>query len=402
MGWRAPILTTALLSAMAAPGLAQAQASAAQVEAQTLTPPTSAAQAPAVQAPAVQAPAAQTPTAQTPAAQVAPPEAPKAEVHVPAFTLRYSGFASPEAKAWFAGWLTLPKPPLDASIPFLRSFYGKFNDDRLAEMRRAYDTDVVHTTMGGVVVDVVTARAGVPKAHADKVLINLHGGAFMWGSGSGALVEAMPIAVVGGFKVVTVDYRLAPEHRYPAGSEDAAAVYRELLKSYKPANIGIYGCSAGGVLTAEAVAYFQVHDLPRPGAIGTFCGSGIPFAGDSDALATVADGDAPPAPDASISPLPYLAGVPLTDALAYPAEAPAVLAKFPPTLLITGSRDFAASSEATMARRLAAAGVDAHLFVFDGMPHAFFMTPGLPESQEAYRLISAFFDRELGVKPPAH
>jgi acetyl esterase/lipase len=319
-------------------------------------------------------------------------------VQVPAFTLRYSAFASPQATAWFAGRLKEPLPPPNASIDFLRSFYGKFNDARLAEMRQAYAADVVHAGMGGVGVDVVTPKSGVPKVHADKVLINLHGGAFMWGAGSGALVEAIPIAVVGGFKVVTVDYRLAPEHRYPAGSEDVAAVYRELLKSYKAQNIGIYGCSAGGVLTAEAVAYFQVHDLPRPGAIGTFCGSGIPFTGDSDALASVAAGEQPPAPDAAIVPLPYLAGVPLTDALAYPAEATAVLAKFPPTLLITGSRDFAASSEATMARRLADAGVDARLFVFDGMPHAFFMTPGLPESQEAYRLISGFFDRELGAE----
>lgn len=323
------------------------------------------------------------------------------DVQVPGFTLRYSGFASPEAKAWFAARLTEPKPPPDASVDFLRRFYGKFNDDRLVEMRRAYATEVVHATLGGVGVDVVTPKdwehgAGVHGAHADKVLINLHGGAFMWGAGSGALVEAIPIAAVGGFKVVAVDYRLAPEHRYPAGSQDVAAVYRELLKTYRPENIGIYGCSAGGALTAEAVAWFQTHGLPRPGAIGTFCGTGLLFTGDSNTLANVANGQPPPGPDAPITAVPYLAGVPLSDAEAYPGDAPAVLAKFPPALLITGSRDFAASSEATMARRLAAQGVDARLFVFDGMPHAFFMYPGLPELQEVYRLVAGFFDRELG------
>ncbi|MGC1304940.1 MAG: alpha/beta hydrolase, partial [Caulobacteraceae bacterium] len=95
-------------------------------------------------------------------------------------------------------------------------------------------------------------------------------------------------------------------------------------------------------------------------------------------------------------PMPYLAGVPANDPEAYPAGSPAVLAKFPPTLLITGSRDFAQSAETTMHRRLTAAGVDASLFVFDGMPHAFFIFPDMPESHEVYGLICNFFDRHLG------
>jgi monoterpene epsilon-lactone hydrolase len=269
-------------------------------------------------------------------------------------------------------------------------------------MRRAFATETTHARMGGVAVDVVTPVGGVRPDHRDKVLINMHGGAFMWGAGAGALLEAIPIAATGGYKVVAVDYRLAPEHHYPAASEDAAAVYRELLKTYRPENIGIYGCSAGGMLTAQATAWFQTHGLPRPGAIGTFCGSGIAFTGDSTVLGAAAAGERP-SPDAARNdppPIPYLTGVPASDPEAYPANAPAVLARFPPTLLITGSRDFAQSAETTMQRRLTAAGIDARLFVFDGMPHAFFIFPDMPESHEVYGLICSFFDQHLGRRPP--
>jgi monoterpene epsilon-lactone hydrolase len=71
-----------------------------------------------------------------------------------------------------------------------------------------------------------------------------------------------PIASIGKIKVISVDYRQAPEYAFPSASEDVATVYRELLKTYKPTNIGIYGCSAGGLLTAETIAWFQKEKLP--------------------------------------------------------------------------------------------------------------------------------------------
>ena len=73
-----------------------------------------------------------------------------------------------------------------------------------------------------------------------------------------------------------------PDNKFPAASEDVASVYQELLKKYKPKNIGIYGCSAGGMQTAMSVAWFQKHSLPLPGAIGIFCASaGGIFGGDA-------------------------------------------------------------------------------------------------------------------------
>ena len=78
------------------------------------------------------------------------------------------------------------------------------------------------------------------------MLINLHGGAFNVCWDSCSLIESLPIASLGGYKVVSVDHLMAPEFKHPAGVEDIASVYRALLKSYKSRHIGIFGCSAGG------------------------------------------------------------------------------------------------------------------------------------------------------------
>lgn len=322
-----------------------------------------------------------------------------AQIEVPAFRLPMSNQLSAEALAVLGKMQAAAAPAnIAGDIAKQRAFYGRWNDDRLAEMRRHYATTERRETMGGVAVDIVEPKGGVPARNARRVLINVHGGAFLWGAGSGALVEAIPIAATMGVKVVTVDYRLAPEHKYPAASEDVEAVYRTLLKTYRPQDIGIYGCSAGGVITAQATAWIASKGLPRPGAIGTFCGTGAPYSGDSPFLAGPITGGQPlPAPSLpDVLPSVYMAGVPATDPLAYPLASAAQVKAMPPTLLLAGGRDFAVSALTLAHRRLAAAGVESELQLFDGLPHAFFMWPDMPESQEAFRLIAAFFDRHLG------
>lgn len=333
---------------------------------------------------------------ETPAAATSPET-----VALPATPLPYSGFASPEARAQFARMLAETregKGPNPADVADQRRFYQRYNDDRLAEAERRYPAKVEATRIGGVPVHVVDPQAGVQGDNARRVLINLHGGAFMWGSGSGALVEAVPIAAVSGIRVVTVDYRLAPEHPYPAAVDDVEAVYRALLEQYPAGNIGIYGCSAGGMLTAQATARILTRGLPRPGAVGNFCGTGLLFGGDSATLGQLAVGVPPLQSDGGAS-LPYLRTARADDPVAYPGQSPELLAKFPPTLFLAGGRDFAASALSTMQRRLLAAGVEADLVLFDGLWHAFFVYPDLPESQEAYGVIARFFDRHLGREP---
>lgn len=326
----------------------------------------------------------------------APPQA------VPAFLLPDSNQLSAEAVQVLDRMKAATAPAeIGGDVQRQRAFYDRWNDDRLAEMRRHFRTTARRETIGGVPVDIVDPVAGIAPQNRARVLINVHGGAFMWGSGSGALVEAIPVAATMGIRVVTVDYRLAPEHRYPAASEDVTAVYRDLLKRYPAANIGIYGCSAGGIITAQATAWIAHQHLPRPGAIGTFCGTGAPYSGDSPYLAAVTTGGAPLTAPALPATLPsaYMAGVSAADPLAYPLNDPATIKSMPPTLLLAGSRDFAASTLTLAHRKLAAAGVPSELQLFDGLPHAFFMWPDMPESQEAFDIVARFFDRYLGRKP---
>ncbi|QWC58409.1 alpha/beta hydrolase fold domain-containing protein [Erythrobacter sp. 3-20A1M] len=324
------------------------------------------------------------------------------EVQVRAFTLPLSNQLSEEAQRILVRMNDESAPEGIASdLVRQRAFYQAWNDRRLAEMRSRFTTRWARETIGGVAVDVVTPEEGIAPANSDRVLINVHGGAFMWGSGSGALVEAIPIAATMQVKVVTVDYRLAPENHYPAASEDVTAVYRALLEQYRPENIGIYGCSAGGVITAQATAWIRSQGLPMPGAIGTFCGTGAAYSGDSPFLAGPITGGEP-LPVSSLPPTipnPYMAGVAPEDARAYPLGSDAETRAMPPTLLLAGGRDFAVSALTLAHRRLAAAGVESELQLFDGLPHAFFMWPDMPESTEAYRLITAFFDRHLGTHP---
>lgn len=294
------------------------------------------------------------------------------------------------------------KAPADIAgqIDAQRAFYGEWNDRRLEEMRQVFSTTERRATIGGVPVDIAEPSEGVAPRNENRVLINVHGGAFMWGAGSGALVESIPIAATMGIRVVAVDYRLAPENRYPAVSEDVTAVYSALLEDYPAANIGIYGCSAGGIATAQSVAWMARQALPRPGAIGTFCGTGAPYSGDSRRLDALFESGAM-ANQAELPRTltnPYMETVPASDCAAYPLTCEGDIAKMPPTLLLAGSRDFAASALTLAHRRLAAAGVSSRLFLFDGLPHAFFMWPQMPESREVYRIVAEFFDQELGTE----
>ena len=93
-----------------------------------------------------------------------------------------------------------------------------------------------------------------------------------------------------------------------------------------------------------------------------------------------------------------MADVPGSDPIAYPLQSDAEVREMPPTLLLAGGRDFAVSALTRAHRRLTAAGVPSELQLFDGLPHAFFMWPDMPESTEAFHLIASFFDRHLGRK----
>lgn len=322
---------------------------------------------------------------------------PDGTVTAPAASVPYSAFASPQARAFFPKMLAAGSkaPPLSAPIAASRAFYDRMNSDRAARMEKRYPVKTHRGTIAGVGVDVVLPAQGVSAQNRHRVLLNLHGGAFLWGAHSGALVEAIPIAGLGRIEVIAVDYRLGPEHVFPAASVDVEKVYRALLKTHRPDQIGIYGCSAGGILTGEAVARLIIDRLPVPGAIGMFCGALTDIAGDTSFVAPLLNGQGIPAHPLDLQAIPYFRGADPRDPLVQPGLSPALLAKFPPALLITGTRDMALSSVVHSNELLRQAGVPTELRVWDGMWHSFFSDPELPESRQAYAAIVAFFDHRL-------
>lgn len=333
-------------------------------------------------------------------------------VHVPAFDVPLSSYMSERAKASFIEQAR--QPSMGArDIGELRRLFEEHDRPLMERSTALYAVDIRDRSFAGVHTRVVTPKGGIPRRNRNRVLLNLHGGAFAVGAGLRGLIESVPIAASGGIEVVSIDYRQGPEHRFPAASEDVALVYRELLKRYRPHNIGIYGCSAGGVLAAMALAWFQREQLPAPGAVGIF-GSGafggfydppaVPgsWGGDSRFTAPPLLGQRPIAAEAArASSAPaylsgYLANADLSDPLVSPALSPAVMANFPPTLLITGTRAYDMSAAVQTQRVLTKAGVDADLHMWDGMGHCFFIDVDLPESQEAFAVMTKFFDTRLG------
>lgn len=316
-------------------------------------------------------------------------------------TVPISGTLSPEAKQLLKedvakGGLSVD---LHGGINEIRAAIdNQVAKPNLASWRSLYEVDIQPEVIAGVQTDVVTPRVG--GVSKDRVLINLHGGGFMMGARFGGQVESVPMAGIGHIKVITVDYREAPEHRFPTGSEDVAAVYKELLKTYQAKNIGIYGCSAGGFLTAEVVAWFQTHNLPKPGAIGIFCAGGLPISTPTDSnriwqsLSLLGAGGAMSPGDV---PLVYFKDVANDDALAWPATSPAVLSKFPPTLVMASTRDPLMGNAILTHTRLIKAGVDAQLYIQEGLGHAFMASmPKTPEAIDAYTAAWKFFDTHLG------
>lgn len=276
-----------------------------------------------------------------------------------------------------------------------------YETPRYQRMRASFDVSIEPREIGGVHTEVFTPVAGVSRKNARRVLVNLHGGGLQGGGRTLSQLESIPIAALGRIKVISVDYRMAPEHTFPAASEDVAAVYRELLKQYAARDIGIFGCSAGAWLTAQSIAWFQKEHLPLPGAIGLFC-HGAEMAFDTErskqSLADSAYVVGALTSDDYTKPNPYYLGVDRQNVLVSPGDYDEVMGRFPPTLLISGTRDFALSGVLVTHAQLTRLGVEAELHVWEGMRHAFHFEPQLPESREAYDVILRFFDARLGAK----
>jgi len=331
------------------------------------------------------------------AAQPAPPRADSATFDADG-TARITrvvpmpGTISPAAQKWLETLNHLKYGP--ETLAERRAGLEKWLAVGTADARKHFPANVQPKTIAGVKTDIITPLE-MPAANRRRVLINLHGGGFNGDSGS--LIEGIPISNLAKIKVVSVYYRLAPENPFPAAVDDVVAVYQELLKEYKPNNIGIYGTSAGGVLSAEVAVKLKQQGLPLPGALGLFTMmADFRNPGDSVNLFTLNGfpGNLEPRHTESNTVSDYAGSTDLNDPVLSPLYAD--LQGMPPSLLVTSTRDLLLSGTTIFHRALLRSGNDAELVVFEALPHAFWYHFDFPETQECLELMAKFFDHKLG------
>lgn len=300
---------------------------------------------------------------------------------------------SPQAKKWVGE--RVPDVATHPTIEEQRRGTDAWQARAGAEAKRLYPVNVAAGTMAGVPVRIVTPLE-VPEANRDRVMLNVHGGGFHVDSGS--LTETIPIANLTKTKVVSVLYRLAPEHPFPAAVDDTVAVYKELLKKYPAKHIGLYGTSAGAILTAEVAVRLRELGLPLPGALGVFSGLGdFSRFGDSQAMYAL-DGLSGhldvPGRDGNLHDSDYIGKTNPRNPVLSPLFAD--VHGFPPTLFLSSTRDMLLSGTTMLQRHFYESGVDAPMVIFEGLPHAFWNNMSLPESREAFGVMAKFLDAKVG------
>jgi acetyl esterase/lipase len=266
----------------------------------------------------------------------------------------------------------------------------------LPALRERLGVKVEATKIGGVNAYIVTPD-NIPEANRNRVLVHVHGGGYVFFPGESGTREAILMAGYGKFKIISVDYRMPPDHPYPAAMDDAMAVWKEIVKTSDPKKMAIFGTSTGGGMTLAMVLRAKKEGLPLPAATAP----GTPWSdmtktGDTFFTNEMIDnilvsndgwlGDA-----AKL----YAGGTDLKDPQLSPVYGD--LSGFPPTILTSGTRDLFLSNTVRVHRKLRQAGVVADLHVFEGQSHAQYAgDPFAPETKEHFGELAAFFDKYLG------
>ncbi len=320
---------------------------------------------------------------------------PLTPVHLPARVVPPPATISAEARAALAAGAALPamrRPAVGDMEAWRQAVIASeaMWSPVAAQMLSACGSSVETRKIAGVTCFVSTPP-GLDETARRRLYVYLHGGALVFGGGDYAKAHGAVTAERIGVTTVSIDYRMPPEHPYPAAPEDCVAVYAELIKTWDPAHVVIGGSSAGGNLAAAAALMIRDRGLPAPaGVILLTPEVDLTEAGDTFQTNILLDVQLKGGlPDCNAL---YNGGHDMTDPYVSPLFGD-FSKGYPPTFIQSGTRDLFLSNSVLMHRKLRRAGVEAELHVWEAMPHGGFGMGEVPENREIDAEVKRFIEK---------
>lgn len=296
---------------------------------------------------------------------------------------------SPRARAW----LSQPRsvtvyPALDDRSAWTRLIEGRRAElvEYMTERLGPVIEQVPHSVHDGEIAGVPTfvIAADKPARDTSSLFLDIHGGALTTGGGEACRLMGAARAMAVNMPVWAIDYRMPPEHPYPAALDDCLAVYQAALQERPPGEIFVGGTSAGGNLAAALLLRAKDAGLPMPAGLVLMTPE-VDLTESGDSFVTNNGIDNILGPLLPVNQF-YANGHDLNDPYLSPLFGD--VTGFPPTFLTSGTRDLFLSNTVRMHRKLRAAGVEADLHVWEAMPHGGF--GGAPEDMEMVTELQGF------------
>ena len=301
------------------------------------------------------------------------------EMHV-AFQKRVSGLSWPERL-----------PTSNEEWSAFSNADPKATRDRIQALAKRFELQLGEISLGGVRCFSFEPDDG---ERDGPVVIHFHSGGYVIGGAEAGLLEPLLVAGISRIVVVSVDYRLAPDFPFPAALEDAAAAWLEAGKVYAGRPMGLSGTSSGGALAISLVQHLIEHELKGPtGLLAGTPWSDLSETGDSYFTNKYSDCMTY---DGLLGVMArqYAGGIDLRDPRISPVYGS--FDRFPPTLLLTGTRDLFLSNTVRVDRKIRDEGGASEIIVYDGMCHAQYMIgEDVPETKTALRDIKSFWAKRF-------